>query len=130
MERPEPAERRPQPRRGPDRPLARVVRAVRRPRERGVGGGGFVGRVTVLKGTEGGGASVVVGCGRLLPHEARRRPRAISPMTARRLLVSVSLVSPLRWLQRLEKKRDRAGQWALAWKLMAPASNTVERPRV
>ena len=71
MERPEPPERRPQP--GARRPPAgaRCPRRTSATAARRSAAGGFVGRVTVVKGTEGGGASVVVGCGRLLPHETR-----------------------------------------------------------
>ena len=80
----------------------------------------------VVAGTGGGG--IVVGwaaAGR--PRTRReRRPRRPAPTAARPLGIARPL--PLRWLQRLEKKRDSAGQWALASKLMAPASNTVERP--
>jgi hypothetical protein len=47
-------------------------------------GGGLVGVVTVVRGTDGGGISVV-DRGRLLPHETSAPAATISPITARLL---------------------------------------------
>jgi hypothetical protein len=121
VERPDASEGRPEPS-GRNGPKPRVVSSVRRPRQ---------GRAHRRR----------PGLGRGRDRRRRRRDglRPAAPAGDERAGRSRDQPcggqtpshcgSPLRRLQRLETSRETVGQCALAPKLIAPASNTVDRPR-